>query len=206
MGMRWKGFVGRLLPRGSADADPFFLIFASFLLLTLPLRWLIAAVLAAAFHEFCHLAVVWLIRGKAEKLSIGVGGAVIDAGCLSTGQELICALAGPAGSLSLILVARWIHVTALCALVQGLYNLLPVYPLDGGRALRCFLKLLAGENVAQKLCQAAECVTIGLILLLGIGAAVILKLGFFPLVIAVWMCLRVLGRKIPCKAAQLGVQ
>lgn len=107
------------------------------LFLLLPLRWILCAAIAAAFHEACHILAVSLCGGKVQKLDVGDRGAVILADGMSAGKTLICVLAGPIGSLLLMLFVRWIPRIALCALAQGIYNLLPIYPLDGGRAIRC---------------------------------------------------------------------
>ena len=61
---------------------------------------------------------------------------------MSPGRELICILAGPAASLLLLCLARIFPRVAICGLIQGCYNLLPIAPLDGGRALHCLLSLL----------------------------------------------------------------
>ena len=107
------------------------------MILLLPLRWIICAFLAAAFHEYCHLLAVKLCGGRVEALSVGNRGAVLYADDMPVQKALICTLAGPMGSLFLVLFIRWIPRIALCALVQGIYNLIPIYPLDGGRAIRC---------------------------------------------------------------------
>lgn len=61
---------------------------------------------------------------------------------MSTGRELIAVLAGPAASLLLLSLVRVFPRVAICGLIQGIYNLLPIYPLDGGKALRCLMALV----------------------------------------------------------------
>lgn len=81
---------------------------------------------------------------------------------LSSGKELVCALAGPAGSLLLVLTFRMFPRVAVCALVQAAFNLLPVFPLDGGRALRCALTRFCSKW-ANRIAVWAEWGTIGIL-------------------------------------------
>ena len=124
---------------GKLSVSPFACVLAAMCVLMLPLRWLVAAFLAAAFHELCHILAVILCGGRVQSLKIGGRGAVISAGRMSTAKNIYCILSGPMGSLLLLLFAPWIPRIAICGLFQGLFNLLPIYPLDGGRALRCIL-------------------------------------------------------------------
>ena len=160
------------------------------LLLLLPMQWVFAAILAAAFHELCHWIAVHLCGGSVSFVRMGATGAKMEFTGLTLGKELICALAGPAGSLMLLLFAKCFPRVAVCAGLQGLYNLLPVYPLDGGRILRCGAQLLLGVKTGHFLCCLLERLCLLGLLLLGTIAGFRLHLGFTPLLIAVCVILR----------------
>ena len=70
---------------------------------------------------------------------------------MSRGAELLSALAGPAGGFMLFALHPVLPRLATAGLVQSVYNLLPVYPLDGGRIFRCILEMTLLPSKAQKL-------------------------------------------------------
>lgn len=114
-----------------------FCFLAAILLLMLPLRWVTAYFLAAFCHEMGHYLAVRLVGGKVSCLEFSLRGAKMYASALPPVRWLICLLAGPAASFSMLLFTRIYPQLALCGLVQGVYNLLPIGKLDGGRALDC---------------------------------------------------------------------
>ena len=125
-------------------------LMSALLLLTVPLPWLFSAFFAACFHELCHCIAVYALGSQVFALEIRFHGASMEIQPLSADKELICALAGPAGSLLLLLTVHRFPRLALCAAVQGTFNLLPFYPLDGGRALRCVFRLLSEIFLAKR--------------------------------------------------------
>ena len=182
------------------------LLLTALLLLTVPLPWVGAALLAGSFHEFCHGAVILLLGGKIYRLRAGCRGAAMEIGCLSPIREMLAAAAGPAGSLLLLLVRKQLPRTALCGLIQGLYNLLPVYPMDGGRILWCFLALFLPERTALKIRRAVKWLTAGLLTAGSIWAFRKMEQKtalFLPLFLLIFPMIR---GKIPCKQGLPNVQ
>ena len=125
-------------------------IFLAVLTLLLPVNWVISAVIAAAVHELCHIAALRILDIPVLGIRIGASGAILDTGTMTCPQELLCALAGPAGSLLLFLLLHVCPRIALCGLMQGLYNLLPIFPLDGGRAIKCGIRMLMGKRPCKR--------------------------------------------------------
>ncbi len=161
----------------------FFCIWLALMLLMLPLKWLLAALVAALFHETCHVLAVRLCGGEVRFLSAYSSGAVMSATGLTGGKALICALAGPFGGLCLLFLARWFPRTAICAAIQSLYNLLPVEPLDGGNALRLLAQAWF-PGYEDRICIAVSSLVLVCICLLSLYGWLILHIGFAPLLFA----------------------
>ncbi|MCY9663760.1 M50 family metallopeptidase [Paenibacillus alginolyticus] len=107
-------------------------------------------------HEFGHLAAAngfgWRVR---EVQLLPFGGVLIvdELGTAPTREELIVSLAGPLQHVWMILVAllmKWVDVGASswwdyfieANLMIGLFNLIPVMPLDGGKVMQSLLGYL----------------------------------------------------------------
>ena len=175
------------------------LVWLALLLLVLPLRWMIAAICAAGFHELCHIAAIYLCGGRIGSMRITQRGASLDMAMLPWRRELICALAGPVGSFLLLFAAELWPRLAVCALFHGLYNLLPIYPMDGGRILRCTATGLFGEDQAECICLWMARIACGILLLAGFYGFLVLHTGVFPLFLAGFVICKANFRKFPCK-------
>ena len=182
------------------DVLPGAYLSAAVLLLVLPLRWFLAWLVAAAIHEIFHILAILLCGGKVRCVRIGPFGADIEIGPLTPGKELICALSGPAGGLLLLPMFRWIPCIALFALLQSACNLLPIYPMDGGRALRCAITLAVGEKWAEMISGVCGQFVLFCLYIIGFVAFFRWNLGIMALLPQILLSIKFLPRKIPCKS------
>lgn len=170
-------------------------------LLVFPLKWMIAFFLAALIHEVFHYIAINLLGKRVKKIQIGFGGIKIDIPNMTYGEECLCALAGPVGGFLLLSMCRIYPELAVWGMFQSIYNLLPVYPLDGGRAVRC-IALILFPRYADIVCLCIEMVTIiGIILV-----CIVLRMGFLSVLIGCFLTGKILYGKRPCKQSILGVQ
>ena len=108
------------------------------------------------FHELCHsyFALKFGSRVRGIVLFIFGGVSLIDDIPKEPKKEFVMAIAGPMGSFLLALISyilmvipnpvldRFLYIMWYFNLILGLFNLIPAFPMDGGRVLR---SLLAGR-------------------------------------------------------------
>lgn len=176
------------------------------LLMILPLRWLIAAFLAGSFHELCHYLAIRAAGGEVEEIVIRNGGAAMVTTPLTPGRELLCSLAGPVFSTILVLFAGYIPLTALCALVQSAFNLLPMYPMDGGRALKSAAQILLPHIDPERICRFSGFLCVILLCVFLSVAIWRYSVGLGVLLPIMILAQRFFPGKRPCKTANLALQ
>ena len=121
---------------GRVEADGGFFLVLALMLLLFPLRVVAGIVLAALIHECGHLIAVRLTGGRVLAIRLRAGGARIETAPMEPGKAALCALAGPAAGSLTIFAGCFFPELALAGLVQTIFNLLPIYPLDGGQVVR----------------------------------------------------------------------
>ena len=182
--------------------DPWFCYLTAILFLTTPINWLLAVASAALFHELCHLVVIILLNEKVHHIHVSLSGIMIRTSFSDDKKELLAALAGPLGSFTLLSLCHICPHLALCAFVQGIFNLLPLYPLDGGRILLCILRLCF-PGAADKIFGCCTVITIVILFALGIVGICCSRIPVFTSLI---LLLSIFARKIPCKGRVNRVQ
>ena len=138
----------------------------------------------------------WLLGGRVGHVRIGAAAAVMDASNLGPGASLLAILAGPVGSFLLFALCRNFPKVAICAGVQGLFNLLPIFPLDGGRILETGLQILCPEK-AEKLTLWIQRITLAAITAGALWGSLALHLGIGLLIFAQVWILKAISRKKP---------
>ena len=155
---------------------------------------------AMTVHELAHAAVLLLLGGEIESVRLSFAQVELRTGLLSDRTELWSTAAGP--GINLLcgwLFRRWMPAFAAVSLLLALFNLLPVWPLDGGRLLRTLLRRrwgAAGVDASQ---------TLGLLFGLGLLAGAVFAarrwdVGVWPAVTAGALLVRLLRSRYAEKA------
>ncbi len=177
--------------RFSLDIRPGAVALLAGLYFLLPLRWCARLVLAVAVHELGHVAALVLCGAEIYGLRMeGCGLALCCAPPEGAVRTLAAALSGPAAGVGLFCILRGLGCPegADLSLLYACVNLLPVLPLDGGRALEAAATVLAGERAAERLLDV-----LGLVLpvaLMGFGILLFARgMGLALGVFGAWLAL-----------------
>lgn len=81
---------------------------------------------------------------------------------------------------------------AAYSLMLGIYNLLPVWPLDGGRVLRCALLARLPITQAEHISEIVSFAACAVLLLIGVFLTFFRKSGLWPLGTAAYLTVRLL--------------
>lgn len=151
-------------------------------------------VMTALLHECGHIFCAQSLGFKCEKIAIMPYGAaaVCDIDGIRTGDEIKLALSGPAvnAAFCIALAGLWWFFPdtyAFTDILMGanltmlIVNLLPAYPLDGGRVARCILAKLFGAKAAMISLRVIAAVVAGVFIALFFVFGYNLTLLFFAL-------------------------
>ncbi len=125
---------------------------------------------AVILHEFAHARVAKKLGYVLNEIKIMPYGAALCGTCdMRPRDEAIIAAAGPTFNLVLgmVFAAMWWLIPSsylftqtfcVCNIYIGLFNLLPVYPMDGGRILFAALSGKLKRKCAYKICRIVSAV------------------------------------------------
>ena len=177
--------------RFSLDIRPGAVALLAGLYFLLPLRWCARLALAVTVHELGHVAALVLCGTEIYGLRMeGCGLALRCAPPEGAARTVAAAVSGPAAGVGLFCILRGLGYPegADLSLLYTCVNLLPVLPLDGGRALQAAAAALAGEHAAERLMDV-----LGLVLptaLMGLGVALFARgMGLALGVFGAWLAL-----------------
>lgn len=172
--------MGRAVRRFSLH--PSFILWSSLLFYLRP-ELVLPFLGAALLHELGHCAALCLMGRPPENVTLTFFGARMETSFLSYRQTLLAAAAGPLLSLLLGLSLPVFPMLGAYSLFLGLFNLLPIAGLDGGKILKSLLLLYLPPELAEPVSAVTSIVLSALLCLAAVLLAAKLQLGLWPVVL-----------------------
>ena len=185
-------------------------IFVILFLITNQIKIYAMIMIFAIIHELGHLIAGMLLGMKAEKIEIKPFGVAIDfnikrkdyivkikKGNLLEVKKVLVALAGPMTNVLIIFILaiptmfqinqeeKMLMIFSNITLI--LFNILPFYPLDGGRVLKGIIYILKGKRTAEKYIYYISYITLVIITVTSSIAILCLEnIAIFLVTIFLW--------------------
>ena len=138
--------------------------------------------LAVSVHELGHLIALRKCRVPIKSVCLNICGAVIETEQMRYGKDWLCAAAGPLFGVILgVCLLRYVTEGAMISLILSAVNVLPLYPLDGGRMICAFAYSCFPECTAKWIVQAASMGTCVILMLGACWITIVLQAGVWPM-------------------------
>lgn len=177
-------------------------LFIIYVIICLYFSWtnvLFFYVMAIALHEFAHYVVANKLGYDIHSIVFSISGAGLHGNCVFNEKDDIkISLAGPLVNLLMILFLLslwWIYPTSylftydffICNISVMCFNLLPIYPLDGGRVLMAILAIKKVDKSKVKKAMLFISFVIGLFVLVLFVVSVFYNINYNLLIIGMFM-------------------
>lgn len=174
------------------EASPMFIAFVCAYYYFDPMQTFRPFAISVALHEAGHIVALWLLKEKIHTLRFCAYGAQIKTQTMPYQKELIVCLSGPSMNFLLMLITKQAAPKfALVNLCLFAYNLLPIYPLDGGRSLRAFLMLSLPVRAAEMIELLISSICATFIIIAACYLTCVWHAGIWPVVLAMSIMLRI---------------
>ena len=160
---------------------------------------MVCFLVAVLLHEAAHALLLYLCHVPVIGFRLCICGAVIQTQLCSYRDELLCAAAGPVCNLILLICFLRINpVLSIVNAVLATVNLLPLYPLDGGRILYALL-MMHMDPTRASICMRYVAVVVCCLLMLSVcWLTIVGQAGIWPIFAALVLLCRAGQGKIPC--------
>lgn len=152
---------------------------------------------AAAIHEFGHYLALHIFGYSVAEFRFELCGFTMRCDRnMPYVKEIVTAGAGPLSSLLLALTASFAgrycnsqeaYLISGISLIFGIFNLLPVMPLDGGRIVFASAAICLGLEKAERITCCLSCIVIFALLTAGLAVLIKTHLNFSLLLVGVWL-------------------